>query len=167
MAVDQIEDIDKSEEARESSWNDLIIPEGYRELLVSLVNIHATETSTNPQGALGHPLPRVQIDLVRGKGRGLIILLHGPPGTGKTSTAETIASFTGRALYAITVGDLGTTVDNVEKRLRYHTELAEKWGCVLLLDEADIFLRSRGWDDMSRNALVSGTALPLQNFRRC
>ena len=70
--------------------------------------------------------------------------------------------FTGRPLYAITCGDIGTTPDIVERRLQDHTHLAERWGCVLLLDEADVFLRSRGWDDMSRNALVSGTdIMPL------
>jgi hypothetical protein len=58
-------------------------------------------------------------------------------------------------LYSITCGDIGTTADEVEDRLQDHTELAEKWGCVLLLDEADVFLMRRSWDDMGRNALVS------------
>jgi SpoVK/Ycf46/Vps4 family AAA+-type ATPase len=105
---------------------------------------------------VGPGVPSVQIDLVRGKGRGLIILLHGPPGSGKTSTAETIAAYTGRPLYSITCGDIGVTADEVEDRLQDHTELAERWGCVLLLDEADVFLMRRSWNDMSRNALVSG-----------
>jgi MoxR-like ATPase len=43
-------------------------------------------------------------DIVRGKGKGLIILLHGAPGTGKTSTAETIAEATGRPLLLVTCG---------------------------------------------------------------
>jgi hypothetical protein len=58
-------------------------------------------------------------------------------------------------LYSITCGDIGTTADEVEDRLQDHTELAEKWGCVLLLDEADVFLMRRAWNDMQRNALVS------------
>ena len=34
---------------------------------------------------------------------------------------------------------------------------ARKWGCVLLLDEADVFLakRGKGGDNIDRNALVS------------
>lgn len=84
------------------------------------------------------------------------MLLHGPPGSGKTSTAETIAAYTNRPLYAITCGDLGTTPNEVESHLNGHMERAGKWGCVLLLDEADVFLEKRSWHDMQRNALVSG-----------
>jgi SpoVK/Ycf46/Vps4 family AAA+-type ATPase len=83
-------------------------------------------------------------------------MLHGPPGTGKTSTVETIATYTGKPLYAITCGDIGMTVQDVEENLRRHTKRAEDWGCVLLLDEADVFLARRTWDDMNRNAVVSG-----------
>jgi len=40
--------------------------------------------------------------------------------------------------------------------------LAAKWNCVMLIDEADIFLARRDKLDLQRNALVSGK-LPLQN----
>jgi MoxR-like ATPase len=35
--------------------------------------------------------------------------LHGPPGVGKTLTAEAIAELLHRPLYSITVGELGIT----------------------------------------------------------
>jgi SpoVK/Ycf46/Vps4 family AAA+-type ATPase len=95
------------------------------------------------------------MDLVQGKGRGLFILLHGPPGVGKTSTAELIALYTKRPLYSITCGDIGLTPRQIEIKLSKHFALANKWGCVLLLDEADVFLMKRDWRDMNRNALVS------------
>ncbi|KAK0730880.1 hypothetical protein B0H67DRAFT_563173 [Lasiosphaeris hirsuta] len=157
LDVDRIEEIDKSDEARHRGWNDLVIPDSYRQLLVSLVDNHTsgTENQIGGRSRSTRESPAFQIDLVRGKGRGLIILLHGPPGSGKTSTAETIAAYTGRPLYSITCGDIGVTADQVESRLQYHTELAAKWGCVLLLDEADVFLMRRSWDNMERNALVS------------
>ncbi|KAK3349555.1 hypothetical protein B0T25DRAFT_504750 [Lasiosphaeria hispida] len=157
LDVDKIEEIDKSDEARHRGWNDLVIPDSYRQLLVSLVDNHTsgTENQIGGRSRSTRESPAFQIDLVRGKGRGLIILLHGPPGSGKTSTAETIAAYTGRPLYSITCGDIGVTADQVESRLQYHTELAAKWGCVLLLDEADVFLMRRSWDNMERNALVS------------
>jgi hypothetical protein len=34
--------------------------------------------------------------------------------------------------------------------------LAQAWGCVLLLDEADVFLAQRTSSDLERNAVVSG-----------
>lgn len=95
------------------------------------------------------------MDLVKGKGRystspnlngysltpfvgkGVIILLHGEPGVGKTSTAECIADYTSRPLYPITCGDIGETADTVEENLEKTFQLAHKWGCVLLLDEAE------------------------------
>jgi hypothetical protein len=40
-------------------------------------------------------------------------------------------------------GDIGGTADEVEKNLEQHFNLAHKWGCVLLLDEADVFLEKR------------------------
>lgn len=34
-------------------------------------------------------------------------------------------------------------------------KLAHRWGCVLLLDEADVFLAKRDKQDVKRNGLVS------------
>lgn len=56
------------------------------------------------KGAEGDGIEARQDDLVRGKGEGLIILLHGVPGVGKTSTAECVAEYTGRPLFALTCG---------------------------------------------------------------
>lgn len=54
------------------------------------------------------------------------------------------------------IGDLGVTASDVESRLETNFTLAHRWGCVLLLDEADIFLAERTKDDFLRNSLVSG-----------
>lgn len=40
-------------------------------------------------------------------------------------------------------GDIGTDPKEVEQNLEKHFTLAHKWGCVLLLDEADVFLAKR------------------------
>ncbi|KAI8632380.1 hypothetical protein F5Y19DRAFT_421017 [Xylariaceae sp. FL1651] len=156
LDVDKVEDIDKSEQARTRGWEDLVINKGYSQLLLSLVDNHTSAVDhRRRRNAAGHRVSTAQIDLIKGKGRGLIILLYGPPGTGKTSTAEAVAAYSGKPLYAITCGDIGTVPPAVEDNLRMHTQRAEEWGCVLLLDEADVFLARRTWNDMNRNALVS------------
>lgn len=53
-------------------------------------------------------------------------------------------------------GDLGLEPYEVESKLQEIFRLAHAWDCVLLLDEADIFLAQRTTTDMQRNALVSG-----------
>ncbi|KAH8892612.1 hypothetical protein GQ53DRAFT_685976, partial [Thozetella sp. PMI_491] len=99
----------------------------------------------------------VSLDLIRGKGTGLFILLHGVPGVGKTATAEAIAQANGKPLFKITVGDLGMTPERLEVSLREIFRLASLWDCILLLDEVDTFFsqRSRADTATNKNALVS------------
>lgn len=73
----------------------------------------------------------------------LAFLLHGGvPGVGKTATAKAVAQENKRPLFSITCGDLGIEAEDVELRLSRIFRLANLWDCVLLLDEADIFLYS-------------------------
>jgi hypothetical protein len=51
---------------------------------------------------------------------------------------------------------LGETGYQVEVGLQRLFRLAQAWGCVLLLDEADVFLAERTLQDMKRNGIVSG-----------
>lgn len=76
------------------------------------------------------------------------------PGVGKTSTAECIAELVQKPLYSITCGALGTTTTEIEKNLSRHLALASRWDCVVLLDEADLFLSRRGREDFHRNGVV-------------
>jgi hypothetical protein len=104
-------------------------------------------------------------DIIEGKGGGSIFLLHGPPGQGKTLTAETIAELLNRPLYAISVGELGVNPGELEETLRTILELATIWNAVLLLDEADIFLEARDEKDVVRNAMV-GVFLRLLEYHQ-
>ncbi|KAL9625862.1 MAG: hypothetical protein Q9160_000182 [Pyrenula sp. 1 TL-2023] len=94
-------------------------------------------------------------DIIKGKGKGLVFLLHGPPGLGKTLTAESVADHVEQPLYSISSGDLGVNAATVEKTLSNALLLAERWSAVLLIDEADVFLTRRSDNDLRRNALVS------------
>lgn len=141
-------------EGGKTPFEELVIEEEYKKTILALIQSHsAGPNSLKRRIQQGES---VSMDLVKGKGRGLVILLHGAPGVGKTSTAETVAAHTKRPLYPITCGDLGTTATAVETALERHFKLAHKWGCVLLLDEADVFLARRQEGDVQRNALVSG-----------
>lgn len=160
LDIDLVKEIDFDRESRDSGFHELVVPKRHRDLLVALVDTHMSETqvltaeqtNVNPTSGSSNN----QIDLVKGKGQGVIILLHGPPGSGKTSTAETIAAYTKRPLYSLTTGDIGVDPTTAERRLMEHAKQADKWGCVLLLDEGDVFLMQRDWDNLNRNALVSG-----------
>ena len=147
LDVSLIEDIEK----RGSGFDSLVLPDGHKETLLALVQTH----SKGKRLENGLQAESRQMDLVRGKGKGLIILLHGEPGVGKSSTAESVAEFTRRPLFQVTCGDIGESADQVEQRLENHFQLAHKWGCVLLLDEADVFLEARSKTDLKRNAIVS------------
>ena len=94
-------------------------------------------------------------DLIAGKGQGLIILLHGGPGTGKTFTAESVAEIAKKPLYRVSCGDLGTDPTKVEDYLESVLYLGKIWDCVVLLDEADVYLEQRSMESLARNALVS------------
>ena len=52
-------------------------------------------------------------------------------------------------------GDIGETPNEVQQYLDKSFRLAHRWGCVMLLDEADVFLQTRNRTDMRRNAVVS------------
>ena len=101
-------------------------------------------------------------DVIDNKGGGCIFLLHGEPGTGKTLSAESIAETLRRPLYMVSVGELGTHVEALDKNLRDILQIAASWNAVLLIDEADIFLEKRDLD-VERNALV-GVFLRLLEY---
>ncbi|KAH6693395.1 P-loop containing nucleoside triphosphate hydrolase protein [Leptodontidium sp. MPI-SDFR-AT-0119] len=126
-------------------------PSGHKEIVKALVRNHArSSTNSIAISSLG-----ASMDLVRGKGKGLIILLHGEPGVGKTSTAECVADLIERPLFPVTCGDIGETAAEVQNSLDKNFQLAYKWGCVLFLDEADVFMAKRNKTDLRRNAVVS------------
>ncbi|KAL9105307.1 MAG: hypothetical protein Q9227_009502 [Pyrenula ochraceoflavens] len=137
------------------SWsNRLKLADGdvTKKMILDLVNSHGKKKSTDG----GYPLE--VDDIVAEKGKGLVILLYGPPGVGKTSTAETVAIAARKPLFSISVADVGTKAKNVEANFAKIFALATSWQAILLIDEADVFLESRGKGAASsteRNALVS------------
>lgn len=58
-------------------------------------------------------------------------------------------------------GDIGYEPEDVERNMEKHFMLAHKWGCVLLLDEADVFLAKRNVRNFIRS---SGLVLCLHTY---
>ncbi|KAL7907754.1 hypothetical protein GGI35DRAFT_454723 [Trichoderma velutinum] len=137
---------------QETIFDDLQIDPNNKRMVKSLVASHFQKRDLQ-KNRLGTGF--MNQDLIRGKGSGLFILLHGVPGVGKTATAEAVAQANGKPLFAITCGDLGFTPKEVEDELQRIFRLANLWDCVLLLDEADVFLARRDTWNLKRNALVS------------
>ncbi|KAJ4329417.1 hypothetical protein N0V84_000051 [Fusarium piperis] len=94
-------------------------------------------------------------DVIKGKGRGIIMLLSGEPGTGKTLTSESVAETMHKPLYSMSAGELGDEAGEVEENLNRVLELSTKWRAVLLVDECDVFLERRSSSDLQRNKLVA------------
>lgn len=79
LYVDNVLDITWNKEAFER----LVLPPQTKELIKALVMIRAS----GDDKARAHQLSAKRQDIIAGKGNGLIMLLHGSPGTGKTLTA--------------------------------------------------------------------------------
>ena len=152
--IDHIQEIDYNVEA----FSNLVFAEDKKRLIQSLV-----QRSTQDDGF---------DDLIKGKGKGLIFLLHGPPGVGKTFTAgeyctnhcdtigadretESIADETRRPLLTVSSGQIIGPAQVVENRLGILLAMATKWNALVLVDEADVFMQERTVEHLERNALVS------------
>lgn len=141
-----------------------ISPEANR--LVQALSHNHKIVSDQANAENGHEVRRPwSSDFVSNKGGGQIILLHGKPGVGKTTTAECIAELTKRPLLTVTCGDLGTDAMSVERELARWLRLGTLWNAVLLFDEADVFLESRAHGDIDRNSLVSVFLRALEYYQ--
>lgn len=84
------------------------------------------------------------------------------------NSLECVAESTRTPLLALTVADIGTDEQAMERKLSRWLQLATNWNAIILIDEADVFLEKRRVeaDALRRNSLVSGEAFFL-NPRPC
>ena len=93
--------------------------------------------------------------------RNVNLLMHGPPGTGKTEFAKHVARELGRPLLVRRASDLlDAYVGNTEKRIRGAFTQAQAERAILFLDEADSFLATRAqavrsWEVSQVNELLA------------
>jgi hypothetical protein len=127
----------------ERAFDSLVLAQDEKDLLLALVD--------RDQFSGGKSFD----DFIGGKGQGMIMLLCGPPGVGKTLTAESVAEHLRRPLYKLGAGDLGISANVVERNLGQALALCGHFGAVLLIDEADVFMEARSSNNLQRNELVS------------
>lgn len=124
------------------AFNKLVLPYDYKELILAFAESQFSHKDTFD-------------DIISGKGQGIIMLLSGEPGVGKTLTAEAVSEELKTPLYAMSAGQLGLDAYDVERNLEKVLKISAKWDAVLLLDECDVFLEQRTISDLQRNKLVA------------
>jgi DNA polymerase III delta prime subunit len=102
-------------------------------------------------------------DITKGKSQGAVVLCAGPPGVGKTLTAEIFSESAERPLYSVQCSQLGTDSKELEENLLKIFARAQRWKAILLLDEADVYIRKR-MDDVQQNAIVGVFLRTLEYF---
>ncbi|KAI0540401.1 P-loop containing nucleoside triphosphate hydrolase protein [Xylaria digitata] len=139
---------------KDDAWDKLILEEEQKLVLQALVTSHSY-----PENARDQP---------EQKGKGLVVLLHGSPGSGKTLSAESSAELTHRALISTSMASLDTERMSFifERNLRRLLQYATLWKAIVLLDEADVFLemREEKAGNAERNALVAVFLRELEYF---
>ncbi|VBB84804.1 Putative Nucleotidase [Podospora comata] len=164
--VDRIIDVEKNTKPFDS----LVLPDGYKDLILSFV-----ENQLKDGEAFD--------DVINGKGGGLVMLLAGDPGVGKTMTAESVAEKIHAPLVKMELSDLlKDERDRMPERRRRDSRsrspvssrdddeltktfsLAAKWKAVLLIDECDMYLEKRSDDSPERNRLVARFLRELEYY---
>ncbi|MCJ1391363.1 hypothetical protein MMC18_004226 [Xylographa bjoerkii] len=131
----------------------LILPNTQKRILRALVHSHIFPAQARDEWGL--------------KGKGLVILLHGTPGSGKTLTAETAAEYTKKALLKISLSELKDD-ERLEENMLKFQRYASTWKAIMLIDEADVFLEARtskAHDSADRNGLVAVFLRTLEYFQ--
>lgn len=101
--------------------------------------------------------------------KGLTILLHGAPGTGKTETVMQIAKKTGRSILHVNIQEIrncwvGESEKNIKKVFDTYRNCNDGLKPILLFNEADAIISKRSSLDGDRNASVTKMENSIQNI---
>lgn len=103
-------------------------------------------------------------------GNNLSILLEGPPGTGKTMTAQVLANELGLELYQLNIAQtVSKYIGETEKKLNQIFNEAERCHAILFIDEMDAFFGKRteikSSQDKYANMETSFLLQKIENFK--
>lgn len=139
------------------TWNDLMVSDKQEQLLKLACNRLKLKDKVMENWGLGQRLSY---------GRGLSLLLTGPPGTGKTMAAQVIAKDTGMDLYRVDLSQISSKyIGETEKNINKVFNEAAKADIILLFDEADsLFGKRTNIDNSNDKHANAETACILQQI---
>lgn len=133
---------------KENIKDQLILPDD----VIELAEMHMGSSSEEAE------------DVIEGKSQGTLITCIGDPGLGKTLLAEVLSEAVEKPLYKIQAAQLGLDPLSLEQNLRRLLHRAERWGCVMMIDEANAYIHDRGVD-IAQNAIVGVFLRVLEYYR--
>ena len=135
-AVRQGEARDRAALEQRVTWDDVVLPDDTREQLMDLVNVFVKPDLARTLGI--QPPPG--------------ILLHGPPGTGKTTIARAMATEIEASFYEQSAADLLSkwAGESEERVARLFAKARANRPSIIFVDEIDGLLRERGGDSTNR-----------------
>ncbi|KAG2042069.1 hypothetical protein BDR03DRAFT_944478 [Suillus americanus] len=98
---------------------------------------------------------------------GLVVLLHGPSGTGKTATVEAIAEHFRRPLYSLAACSLPLDMTLLVDTLTSRLDAARSWNAIVLIEAGDILMQTQRHEPIMEEHIRISTILEFFEQHRC
>ncbi|KAG2156425.1 hypothetical protein DEU56DRAFT_234799 [Suillus clintonianus] len=145
--VDEVEPI----KFNESAWKHIVLDESSKDAIEGVVGSFdfSKEATTDEEQT------------------GLVILLHGPSGTGKTATVEAIAEHFRRPLYSLAVCSLPLDTTLLVDTLTSRLDAARTWNAIVLIEAGDILMQTQRLEPIMEEHIRISTTLEFFEQHRC